>query len=403
MRTSSVTSPGAVASVAVGKISPRERVARSSFFFTCAPIGARRVATSASPARITARRPRAKCSPSCRISVPTPRSPRVSSRYQIAPLPSEFSEQILFLWGHDPDTLACKARPSFDGCGTSLSVSLSLSLSLLCQGLARHGVDVSTAPCSDQRATKDCSTHSGTEPFFPHLHRSTPTVDLPLRRSMPSLIQLPSSSLPTRAAPHNLLHVDRIRSQPCRQLTLLKLLQMHLVQVSPRRKRHPAVTVDHRTHDSLTRPPGAVIVTFQRDACPAASATTSYSSQHPRHNDGHQPGSLGNPFFDDDPTSSVGLPPEISDQVGSAPRGSAEATIEMSLRLLGGTEESVTMESLESLESEDEREKKRKLEGKSTRPCEDAMFSRREIIDAIKGTNEKIQTYSNKADENMKN
>ena len=33
-----------------------------------------------------------------------------------------------FLWGHGPDTLACKARPSFDRCGTSLSVSLSLSL-----------------------------------------------------------------------------------------------------------------------------------------------------------------------------------------------------------------------------------------------------------------------------------
>ena len=36
-----------------------------------------------------------------------------------------------FLWGHGPDTLACKARPSFDRCGTSLSVSLSLSLSRL--------------------------------------------------------------------------------------------------------------------------------------------------------------------------------------------------------------------------------------------------------------------------------
>ena len=36
-----------------------------------------------------------------------------------------------FLWGHGPDTLACKARPSFDRCGTSLSVSLSLSLSSL--------------------------------------------------------------------------------------------------------------------------------------------------------------------------------------------------------------------------------------------------------------------------------
>ena len=34
-----------------------------------------------------------------------------------------------FSWGHDHFTLACKARPSFDGCGTLLSVSLSLSLS----------------------------------------------------------------------------------------------------------------------------------------------------------------------------------------------------------------------------------------------------------------------------------
>ena len=32
-----------------------------------------------------------------------------------------------FSWGHDPYTLACKARPSFDRCGTSLSLSLSLS------------------------------------------------------------------------------------------------------------------------------------------------------------------------------------------------------------------------------------------------------------------------------------
>ena len=37
--------------------------------------------------------------------------------------------RFFFSWGHDPYTLACKARPSFDGCWTSLSVSLSLSLS----------------------------------------------------------------------------------------------------------------------------------------------------------------------------------------------------------------------------------------------------------------------------------
>ena len=38
---------------------------------------------------------------------------------------SSTSKTDSFLWGHGPDTLACKARPSFDGCGTSLSVSLS--------------------------------------------------------------------------------------------------------------------------------------------------------------------------------------------------------------------------------------------------------------------------------------
>ena len=41
-----------------------------------------------------------------------------------------------FLWCHDPYTLACKARPSFDGCGTSLSVSLSLSMILFEKGLS---------------------------------------------------------------------------------------------------------------------------------------------------------------------------------------------------------------------------------------------------------------------------
>ena len=43
-----------------------------------------------------------------------------------------------FSWGRDPYTLACKARPSFDRCGTSLSVSLSLSLSTAKHSF-RHG------------------------------------------------------------------------------------------------------------------------------------------------------------------------------------------------------------------------------------------------------------------------
>ena len=36
---------------------------------------------------------------------------------------SFISKTDSFSWCHDPYTLACKARPSFDGCGTSLSVS----------------------------------------------------------------------------------------------------------------------------------------------------------------------------------------------------------------------------------------------------------------------------------------
>ena len=67
-----------------------------------------------------------------------------------------------------------------------------------------------------------------------------------------------------------------------------------------------------------------------------------------------------------------------------------EITIDMCLRLLGGMEKS---ELMDTLESEEDREKKRKLEdaceGKLTRPSEDAMFFRQEIIDALKTSDEK--------------
>ena len=68
-----------------------------------------------------------------------------------------------------------------------------------------------------------------------------------------------------------------------------------------------------------------------------------------------------------------------------------ETTIEMSLRLLGGMEKSDLMD---TLESEEDREKERKLEemceGKLTRPSEDAMFLRKEIIDALKRSGENM-------------
>ena len=53
----------------------------------------------------------------------------------------------------------------------------------------------------------------------------------------------------------------------------------------------------------------------------------------------------------------------------------SETTIEMSLRILGGTDKS---ESMNTLESEEDRDKRRMLtevsEGKLTRPNEDALF-----------------------------
>ena len=50
---------------------------------------------------------------------------------------------------------------------------------------------------------------------------------------------------------------------------------------------------------------------------------------------------------------------------------------------------------MDTLESEEDRETKRNLEetceGKLTRPSDDAMFSRREIIDELKRTCEKVE------------
>ena len=75
----------------------------------------------------------------------------------------------------------------------------------------------------------------------------------------------------------------------------------------------------------------------------------------------------------------------------------AEAALEMSLRLLGGMEKS---EPMDTLESEEDREKKRKLEemceGKLTRPSEDAMFLRKEIIDALNRSDEKWKVTQRK-------
>ena len=72
-----------------------------------------------------------------------------------------------------------------------------------------------------------------------------------------------------------------------------------------------------------------------------------------------------------------------------------EATLEMSLRLLGGTDKS---ESMDTLESEEDRDKTRKLaevsEGKLARPSEDALFF-------LKRNNRRTQQIRRKNDEKM--
>ena len=78
----------------------------------------------------------------------------------------------------------------------------------------------------------------------------------------------------------------------------------------------------------------------------------------------------------------------------------AKETIEMSLRLLGGMDVS---EQMDTHETEEDREKKRKLdegkEGKMTKANEDMAHLKRDIMEAFKKSDEKMDSYSRKTDE----
>ena len=80
----------------------------------------------------------------------------------------------------------------------------------------------------------------------------------------------------------------------------------------------------------------------------------------------------------------------------------AEATIEMSLRLLGGME---VNEQMDTHETKEDREKKRKLEegkeGKATKPNDDMVYLKRDIMEALKRSDEKMDSYSRKTDEKV--
>ena len=79
---------------------------------------------------------------------------------------SFISKTDSFSWGHDPYILACKARPSFDGCRTSLSVSLSLSLSPVCSLSS-----ISVAECAPSLSSWAPQCHSVALSGFPSRRR----------------------------------------------------------------------------------------------------------------------------------------------------------------------------------------------------------------------------------------
>ena len=80
----------------------------------------------------------------------------------------------------------------------------------------------------------------------------------------------------------------------------------------------------------------------------------------------------------------------------------ANETIEMSMRLLGGME---VNEQMDTHETEKDREKKRKLdegkEEKATKPSDDRAHLRKDMMEALKKTDEKMECYSRKNEEKM--
>ena len=57
-------------------------------------------------------------------------------------------------------------------------------------------------------------------------------------------------------------------------------------------------------------------------------------------------------------------------------------------------------EQMDTHETEEDREKKRKLEeGKATKPIDDTVYLRRDIMEALKRSDEKMESYSRKTDE----
>ena len=77
-----------------------------------------------------------------------------------------------------------------------------------------------------------------------------------------------------------------------------------------------------------------------------------------------------------------------------------KATIEMSLRLLGGMEAN---EQMDTQETEEDRERNRKLEegkeGKATKATDDMVYLKRDIMEALTRSDEKMDGYSRKTDE----
>ena len=77
----------------------------------------------------------------------------------------------------------------------------------------------------------------------------------------------------------------------------------------------------------------------------------------------------------------------------------AEATIEMSLRRLGGMEKNEQMDTHETEEIEKKRKLEEGKEGKMTKPNDDTVYLRRDILEALTRSDEKMESYSRQTDE----
>ena len=78
-----------------------------------------------------------------------------------------------------------------------------------------------------------------------------------------------------------------------------------------------------------------------------------------------------------------------------------DTTVVMSLRMLGGMEKNEQMDTQETEEDREKMKFEEGREGKVWKPSDDTVYLRRDIMEAFKRSDEKMENYSRKANEKM--